>query len=471
MAETKIAILGAGPGGYVAAIRAAQLGAKVTVIEDAEVGGTCLNRGCIPTKTLVATTEVYEKVKEAASFGIELEGGAKLNIPKIMERQSKVIGTLVKGIRGLFKMHGIELIEGRGTLVDGRNIEVTLKDGSGKRTVTADKIIIATGSRPAEIPTFPFDHEKIISSDDAICFGAVPKRILIVGAGVIGSEFACVFKGMGAEDVTMVELMPRCLSTEDPEISEMMAREFKKKKIKLILNAKIEKVTVNDDGTVTSFMEGGATVVSDQVLVSIGRALNTKGIGIENTAVKMGKRGEILVNEYMETEEPGIYAIGDCIGGIMLAHLASAEGLCAVENIMHGNVRKMDYSVIPAGIFTLPEIGSVGLREHEANDKGIKVKIGRFAMRGLGKAQAMNELAGMVKVIADAETDKILGVHIMGAHSTDFIHEAAVAMAMGATSKQVAEMIHSHPTLAESVMEAMEDVHGMAIHVPPATAK
>jgi dihydrolipoamide dehydrogenase len=276
---------------------------------------------------------------------------------------------------------------------------------------------------------------------------------------------------MGAEEVTMVELMPRCLSTEDPEISEMMAREFKKKKIKLILNAKIEKVTVNDDGTVTSYMEGGATVVSDQVLVSIGRALNTKGIGIEKTAVKLGKRGEILVNEYMETEEPGIYAIGDCIGGIMLAHLASAEGLCAVENIMHGNVRKMDYSVIPAGIFTLPEIGSVGLREHEANDKGIKVKIGRFAMRGLGKAQAMNELAGMVKVIADAETDKILGVHIMGAHSTDFIHEAAVAMAMGATSKQVAEMIHSHPTLAESVMEAMEDVHGMAIHVPPATAK
>ena len=466
MSETKIAILGAGPGGYVAAIRAAQMGAKVTVIEDIEVGGTCLNRGCIPTKTLVATTEVYEKIKEAASFGIDLEGGARINVPKVMERQGKVISTLVKGIRGLFKAHGIELVEGRGTFKSDKTIEVALKDG-GTREITADKIIIATGSRPAEIPTFKFDREKIISSDDAICFSAVPRRILIVGAGVIGCEFACIFKGMGAEEVTMVELLPRCLSTEDVEISDMMARELKKKKIKLITGAKIEKVTVNADGTVTSSMEGGTEVVSDQVLVSIGRALNTGGIGIESTGVKLGKRGEILVNEYLETDAAGVYAIGDCTGGILLAHLASAEGLCAVENMMHGNVKKMDYRVIPAGIFTIPEIGSVGLREHEAEAKGVKIKVGRFQLRGLGKAQAMNELAGMVKVIADAETDKVLGVHIMGAHSTDYIHEAAVAMALGATTKQIAETIHAHPTLAESVMEAMEDVHGMAVHVPP----
>lgn len=470
MGETRIAIIGAGPGGYVAAIRAAQLGAKVTVIEDVEVGGTCLNRGCIPTKTLVATTEVYEKMKEAASFGIDLEGGARVNVPKIMERQGKVIGTLVKGIRGLFKAHGIELIEGRGAFIDKNTIEATLKDGS-KKTVTADKVIIATGSRPAEIPTFPFDHEKIISSDDAICFGSVPRRILIVGAGVIGCEFACVFKGLGAEEVTMVELLPRCLSTEDPEISDLMARELKKKKIKLITGAKIEKVEKNADGTVTSYMDGGTSVVSDQVLVSIGRALNTQNLGLDNAGVKLGRRGEVVVNQFMETDAPGIYAIGDVVGGILLAHVASAEGLCAVENIMHGNVRKMDYSVVPAGIFTIPEIGSVGLREHEAEARGIKIKTGHFSMRSLGKAQAMNELAGMVKVIADAETDKVLGVHIMGAHSTDYIHEAAMAMAMGATVKQVAEMIHSHPTLAESVMEAMEDVHGMGIHVPPPAKK
>lgn len=468
MAEISLAIIGAGPGGYVAAIRAAQLGAKVTVIEDVEVGGTCLNRGCIPTKTLVATTEVYEKIKEAASFGIDVEGGARLNVPKIMERQGKVVSTLVKGIRGLFKAHGIELVEGRGVLVDKNNIEVTLKDKSGKRTVTAEKIIIATGSSPAEIPTFPFDHERIISSDDAICFSQVPRRILIVGAGVIGCEFACVFKGMGAEEVTMVELLPRCLSTEDPEISELMARELKKKKIKLITNVKIEKVTVNPDGTVTSYMEGGSEVVSDQVLVSIGRSLNTRGMDLDAVGVQLGKRGEVKVNEYLETTVPGIYAIGDCIGGMLLAHVASAEGLCAVENIMHGNTRKMDYTVVPAGIFTIPEIASVGVREHEAQAKGMNIKIGRFQMRGLGKAQAMNELAGIVKVIADAGTDKVLGVHIMGAHSTDYIHEAAVAMALGATSKQVAETIHAHPTLAESMMEAMEDVHGMAIHVPPA---
>lgn len=467
MSQTKIAIIGAGPGGYVAAIRAAQLGASVTVIEDIEVGGTCLNRGCIPTKTLVASTEVYEKIKEAASFGIDIDGTVTVNIPKIMEREAKVISTLVKGIRGLFKMHGIELLEGRGAFVDKNTIEVALKDG-GSTTVTADKVIIATGSRPAEIPTFPFDHEKIISSDDAICFSKVPERLLIVGAGVIGCEFACVYKGMGAKEVTMVELLPRCLSTEDLEISDLMARELKKKKIKLITGAKIDKVTVNADGTVTSTMDDGKEVVSDQVLVSIGRSLNTQNMGLDKAGVEQGKRGEIAVNEFLETSVPGVYAIGDVIGGIMLAHVASAEGLVAVENIMKGNTRKMDYHVVPAGIFTLPEIGSVGLREHEAESKGIKVKIGRFQLRGLGKAQAMNELAGMVKVIADAETDKVLGVHIMGAHATDFIHEAAVAMALGATVKQIAETIHAHPTLAESVMEAMEDVHGMAVHVPPA---
>jgi dihydrolipoamide dehydrogenase len=215
-------------------------------------------------------------------------------------------------------------------------------------------------------------------------------------------------------------------------------------------------------------MDGGSEVVSDQVLVSIGRAFNTRGLDLEAAGVKLSKRGSVEVNEYLETSVPGIYAIGDCIGGMLLAHVASAEGLCAVENIMHGNTRKMDYTVVPAGIFTIPEIASVGVREHEAAAKGMKVKIGRFQMRGLGKAQAMNELAGIVKVIADADTDKVLGVHIMGAHSTDYIHEAAVAIALGATSKQVAETIHAHPTLAESMMEAMEDVHGMAIHVPPA---
>jgi len=450
----KIAIIGAGPGGYVAAIRAAQLGAEVTIIEDTEVGGTCLNRGCIPTKTLVASTEVYEKVLHAASFGVDIDGDITVNVPKLMDRQSKVVSTLVKGIRGLFKAHGITLIEGKGSFVDKNTVEVTPKEGD-KVTVTADNVIIATGSRPAEIPTFPFDHEKIISSDDALCFSQVPKRILIVGAGVIGCEFACIFKGLGAEEVTMVELLPRCLSTEDPDISDMMARELKKKKIKLVTDSMIEKVSVNDDGTVTSYIKDGAEIVSDQVLVSIGRALNVEGLGLDKAGVEQGQRGEIKVDEHLQTNVDGVYAIGDVIGGIMLAHVASAEGLVAVHNIINGNEKKMDYSVVPAGVFTIPEIGSVGMREHEAKDKGIDYKVGKFQLRGLGKAQAMNELAGMVKVIADAKTDKVLGVHIMGAHSTDFIHEAAVCMALGGT-------------LAESVMEAMEDVHGMAVHVPPA---
>ncbi|MBI3592687.1 MAG: NAD(P)/FAD-dependent oxidoreductase, partial [Nitrospirae bacterium] len=339
---------------------------------------------------------------------------------------------------------------------------VQKKDGSIEILQT-DKIIIATGSRPAQIPIFPFDGEHILSSDDALNIKSIPKSLIIVGAGVIGSEFACIFRELGTE-VTMVEMMPRAISTEDPEISEILEKEFKKKKIKLMTGVKVEKVEGRHDG-IHVFLGDGKELVAEKLLVSIGRSLNTESIGLEAVGIKKGTKGEILVNEKMETNIEGIYAIGDVTGGILLAHVASKEGIVAACNAC-GIDKKADYSVVPAGIFTFPEIGSVGLREHQAADKGIKIKIGRFQFRALGKAHAMGEIAGMIKIIADADTDKVLGVHIIGPHASDLVHEGALAIKTGLTTKAVAEMIHSHPTLAEGIMEAAEDVHGEAIHAP-----
>lgn len=459
----KLTIIGAGPGGYVAAIRAAQKGAQVTVIENAEVGGTCLNWGCIPTKTLIASAEALEHARNAAEFGIELSGRVSYNLAKIRERKDKVIGTQVKGIRGLFKSWGVTLIEGRGSLLSPDAVRVVQKDGT-TMDVKSDKIIIATGSKPAKMPGFPFNGESVITSDDAVQLTSIPTSLLIVGAGVIGSEFAFIYRSFGAV-VTMVEMMPHAVSTEDEEMSEILERELKKAKIKLITSVKVEKVEKGSDGMMVAKLSNGQEVKTERILVSIGRSMNSENIGLEAVGVNKGKRGEITVNEKMETNVPGIYAIGDVTGNIMLAHVASHQGLVAVQNALGGNAR-MDYSVVPAGIFTMPEIGSVGLREKQVIEKGIKYRVGRFQFRGLGKAHAMGEITGMVKVIADEASDKVLGVHICGAHATDLIHEGALAIQKGATAKELGNMIHAHPTLAEAIMEAAEDAHKMAIHSP-----
>jgi len=459
---TRVAILGAGPGGYVAAIKAAQLGASVIVIEETEVGGTCLNRGCIPTKALVASAEALGEVKNIKDFGIDLSGEAIPNIQRILERKNKVVDIQVKGIRGLFKSWGIRLLEGRGVITGRGRIRVSLKNG-GIEDVETDKIIIATGSRPAQIPIFPFDGKRILSSDDALNLTAIPKSLLIIGAGVIGCEFAFIYREFGSE-VVMVEMMPRAISTEDEEISAILEKELKKKKIKIIADIKVEKVEVKDD-SVVAFLSDGKTIEAEKVLVSIGRTLNSKDIGLESIGVQMGQRGEIIINEKMETNVEGVYAIGDVTGKIMLAHMASKQGIIAAENALGGDAT-ISYDVVPAAIFTSPEIASVGLREKQAVEKGFKVKIGRFQFRALGKAHAMGEISGMVKIIADEQTDRVLGVHIIGAHASDLIHEAALAMNKGLTAKDIANTIHAHPTLSEGIMEAAEDVHGSAIHVP-----
>ncbi|KWT84048.1 dihydrolipoyl dehydrogenase [Candidatus Magnetominusculus xianensis] len=458
----KILILGSGPGGYVAALRAAQMGAEVTVVEEKEVGGTCLNEGCIPTKTLVASAEAYATAKDLASFGIDFSGEIKPNAKKIVDRKNSVIATQVKGIRGLFKSWGVTLKEGRGSFISEKEIRLIPKNGP-EETLTADKFIIATGSRPASIPTFPFDGRRIISSTEALDMQEIPDSMLIIGAGVMGCEFGCIYREFGTE-VTLIELMPRALTTEDPEISQVIERELKKKKIKLHLGVKVEKVTT-DDTSVKAYLSGGKELSASKMLVTIGRAFNTNGVGLEHAGVEMDKRGAIIVNDSMETSNKDIYAIGDVTGGMLLAHVASKQGLCAVSNIM-GHKEKMDYTVIPAGIFTHPEIASVGLREHQLAERGAKYKVGRFQYRALGKAHAMGEISGMFKVIADSDTNKILGVHIIGHNAADIIHEAAVAMKAGLTAEALAETVHAHPTLAEGLMEAAEDVMGRAVHVP-----
>ena len=462
----KLTIIGSGPGGYVAAIRAAQKGAQVAIIEDDAVGGTCLHWGCIPTKTLIASAEALAQARRAADFGVEVSGTVGYNLHTIRERKNKVVSTQVRGIRSLFKSWGITLIEGRGSLHSADAVRVVQNDGT-TQDIKSDSVIIATGSKPAKIPLFPFDNDTVITSNDAVQLKDVPKSMLIVGAGVIGCEFAFLYRTLGA-DVTLIEMLSRALSTEDEEISGIIQRELKKAGIKMHANVQVKTVEKISDGSIRATLSDGKEITTEKVLVSVGRSMNTENIGLEAAGVATGDRGEVVVNDRMETSVLGIYAIGDVTGTVMLAHVASHQGLVAVENALGGNA-SMDYTVIPAGIFTMPEVGSVGLREHEAVEKGITVNVGRFPFRGLGKAHAMGEITGMAKVITDKVTDKVVGVHICGEHASDLVHEGALAIRMGATAKQLGHMIHAHPTLAEAIMEAAEDVHGMAIHVPRST--
>src|SRR2546422_575692 len=411
-----IAILGAGPGGYVAAIRAAQLGARVTVVESQALGGVCLNWGCIPSKALLAVVELGDKAKKAGELGLQLGDRVAYDLARMVARKNKVVENLVKGIATLFKTWGIEHLDGRGELLEPRTIRVAKRDGTETR-VQADALILATGSSWPNLPLCPTDGRQIITSKEALDLTEIPGSLLIVGGGVEGCEFAALYSGLGTQ-VTMVEMMPRILPLEDEEIAAFMDRELKKRGVTVQTGTTVEKWE-RRNGTVQATLKDGSTVVAEKLLVSVGRGFNSKGIGLEKVGVRLGTRGEILVNERLETNVPGIYAIGDVVGKAMLAHVASAQGKAATDNIL-GRRREVRYDVVPAGMF---------------------------------------------KIIADAKTGSILGVHIVGAHAADLIHEAALAMQLGATAAAVAEMIHAHPTLSEGMMEAAEDVDGLAIHL------
>jgi dihydrolipoamide dehydrogenase len=458
---TRIVIIGAGMGGYVAAIRAAQLGAKVTLIEGAAVGGLCLNWGCIPSKSLLACAELAQKIRKAGEFGITITGAVTYDLARMVERKNKIVAGLVKGVRTLLKTWNVELIEGRGALVNATTVRVVKPDGT-EATLQADAIIVGTGTTAPALPNLALDGTAIISSREALDLTAIPDSLLIVGGGVEGCEFASLFSVLGTK-VTLVEMLPRILPTEDEEVSALLAAELKKLGVTILVNARVEKVAVGQDGVSTTLADGNA-VLSAKVLVSIGRRFNTGSLGLEEAGVQLGSRGEILVNERMETNVPGVYAVGDVTGKAMLAHVASAQGKVAVRNIL-GRPATMSYDVIPAGIFTFPEVGRVGLTEQEARQRGMDIKIGKFRPIGLGKAHASGETSGLMKIVTEAKTGRIVGVHLVGSHAADLIHEAAVAMQMGATAATLAETIHAHPTMPEGLMEAAEDVEGMAIHL------
>lgn len=455
----RVVFIGAGPAGYVGAIKAAKMGAEAIVVEKDRVGGTCLNRGCIPTKALLASSDVLTAVKEAEEFGIHIEGKVTPDIAAIMDRKDGIVERLVKGIEFLFEKNKVRAIKGTGKITAKNEVTVT-KDNGSSEVLTADAIVIATGSSPAKIPVFPYDGKRVLTSDEALNLRELPSSMIIVGAGVIGCEFGMFFNNMGAE-IIMVEMMDHALPLEDKEIGREMEKVLKRKKIKLMLSKKIVRVEVTDNGVKAAF-ESGEEIEAEMMLVAIGRKANIHDLGLEKVGVRI-ENGRIPVNEFMMTNVDGIYAVGDVVPGAQLAHLASAEAECAVENIM-GKKCVMDYSAVPRGVFTDPEVAGVGLTEEEALARGYSIKKGTFDFRGLGKAQAMGQLVGKVKVIADEKTGKILGASMLGPHATDLIQELVAGIKCGITAEELGAAIHSHPTLSEAVMEALKDVNGNAIH-------
>ena len=456
----RIIIIGAGPGGYVAAIRASQLGAQVTIVEEQAVGGVCLNWGCIPSKTLLNLVDLGERARHAAAWGLTFEGPIGFDLKRMMARKNDVVQSLVKGITTLFKQWNIQHVAGRGELVSDRQVRVTDANG-GTKLLDAEAIVLATGSSWPQMEQFPIDGQQVISSKEALDLTEIPQSIIIVGGGVEGCEFACLFSGLGSQ-VTLVEMMPTVLPTEDEDTVAILAREFKKRKVQLYMNATIQDWQSTAEG-IQATLSTGQSVIAEKMLISVGRRMNSRGLGLETVGVKTGSREEILVDEHMESSVPGVYAIGDVTGKSMLAHVASAQGKIAAANVM-GSTQSINYDVIPAGIFTIPEIGRVGLTEKQACGQGVQPTVGRFRYGGLGKAQAVGEITGQFKIIADDQSQKIIGVHIIGAHAADLIHEGALAMQGGLTVPDVADMIHAHPTLSEGLMEAAEDMDGMAIH-------
>lgn len=453
----KVAVLGSGPGGYVAAIRAAQLGASVAVIEERELGGTCLNRGCIPSKALIESARAFKIAKNAADFGVNLEN-PKPDFKAVRQRQAKILETLRGGIAGLFKRSKIDVITGRGRLVDKNNIAVENPDG--ETTVTAEKIILATGSEPVKPKGFDFDGKKIITSDHALSLDALPKNVLIIGGGYIGCEFAGIFNSFGCQ-VTVVEALSRLLPGLDVDISAELIKAFKKAKIKVHLDTKCESLE-KSARKVKAKLSGADEISVDAVLFSVGRAINTRKIGLDKVGVELEK-GAVKIDERCRTNVPNIFAIGDITAKIQLAHLASKQGMVAAECAM-GRDSKIDYRVVPACVFTDPEIGTVGMTEDEAKKAGIEVKSSKFPFRALGKAHALGEIDGYTKIIADAKTGEVIGVHIIGAHATELIAEAALAMKLEATVGEISDTIHAHPTMAEGMMESAAAWLGHAVH-------
>lgn len=475
--KQQVTILGAGPGGYVAAVRAAQLGAAVTVVEKEAVGGTCLNWGCIPSKIMKTSAEMLEQFQRAGEFGIRTDGAPVLDMRALMARKHRVLAAQIKGIEGLLAHHGIALVRGSAR-IEGPGQVLAVDDAGEVERWQWDRLIIATGTQPFSVPAFPFDGRLILSSNHILGIEQVPRAIVIVGGGVIGCEFACILSAMGAQ-VTVVEALERLLPLPavDASISKVLEREMKKRRIKFYVNRVVQTLTPTAEGlTVTIGPSPYAsdlkekdkvplTETVDQALVCIGRTPNTQNIGLETIGLETDSKGWVPVDDRMQTAVADVFAIGDVLGPerVMLAHVASTEAVVAAENALGGD-RTMDYTAVPSAIFTMPEVACVGLSEAQAKNRGLDVRSDTVLFRTIGKAQVIGELAGQATLVSDAATGRLLGVHIIGPHATDLLGEGALAIANGLGVADIADTIHAHPTLAEIMLEAALKACGRALH-------
>ncbi len=456
-------VIGAGIGGYPAAIRAAQLGARVLVIDKSGVGGTCLNKGCIPTKAFKATSDTLLRMQTAEEFGLTGTVNVKADIRAIVNRKNRIVGELVKGVEFLFKSHGVEMKRASATFLSKTRLQLTFPDGT-REIAGSERFIIGTGSSPADLPGIKTDGKFILNSDDILNLDTLPKRLIIIGAGVIGTEFAFIFKSMGVE-IVMLEIMPKVLPAEDEDIAAMITRSLKKSGISVRTNTRVTRSEIHGQ-EINLYLDNNEVVTGDMVLVSVGRSINTDGLGLENTGVRLGGKKEIVVDKFLSTGVNGIYACGDVTGGRMLAHVAYREGITAVSNLLQGSRQSLNYDAIPSAVYSTPEAAGVGLTEAAAREKGLKFRIGKFPYRALGKARAFSETDGEVKIIVGSETDRVLGMHVVGAHATDIIAQGALAIQNGLTIHALTDTVAAHPTYSEAVMEAGEDVFSMAVHQP-----
>ncbi|HLO90289.1 MAG TPA: dihydrolipoyl dehydrogenase [Lentimicrobium sp.] len=457
-------VIGSGPGGYVAAIRASQLGMKVGVVEKAELGGICLNWGCIPTKALLKSAQVFEYMKHASDYGISLSGEVKPDFQAVVKRSRAVADGMSKGIQFLFKKNKIEHIAGHGKIKPGKIVEVTTNDGQVVEH-NADHIILATGARSRELPNLKQDGQKVIGYREAMVLPSLPQSMVVVGSGAIGSEFAYFYSSMGTQ-VTLVEFMPNIVPVEDEEISKQLERSFKKAGMKVMTSSTVESVEIAGDKCKVTIQtkKGQEIVEADIVLSAVGITTNLENLGLEETGITIEK-GKVVVDEYYRTNVEGVYAIGDIVHGPALAHVASHEGILCVEKIAGKHVEPLDYGNLPGCTYTRPEIASVGMTEKAAREAGYEVKIGKFPYSASGKASAAGNKEGFVKVIFDAKYGEWLGAHMIGDNVTELIAEVVVARKLETTGEEIIKAVHPHPTMSEAVMEAVAAAYDEVIHI------
>jgi len=457
-------VVGSGPGGYVAAIRAAQLGMKVGVVERAELGGICLNWGCIPTKSLLKSAQIFQYVKHAEEFGVALNGEAAPDFGKMIARSREVAEGMSKGIQFLFKKNKIDHIKGSGKLAGSGKVEVD--GGNGKKEeYTSDHIILATGSRSKELPNLKIDGKKVIGYREAMTLQKLPETMVVVGSGAIGSEFAWFYQSLGCQ-VTLVEFLPNVVPLEDQEVSKQLERSFKKMGMKVMTNSTVESVEVANDFCKVRIKtdKGEEEKEAEVVLSAVGITPNIEGIGIDELGIEI-EEGKIKVDEYYRTTAQGVYAIGDIVHGPALAHVASAEGIICVEKIAGGTPQPMDYNNIPACTYTAPEVASVGMTEEAAKKAGYEIKVGKFPFTASGKASAAGQKEGFVKLVLDAKYGELLGAHMIGANVTEMIAEIVVARKLETTGHEIIKSVHPHPTMSEAIMEAAAAAFGEVIHL------